>query len=995
MVLEDAAAAPHAERPLRGTLLRALLVALLLRPNRPVTSGWLRDAVWGGEPPASAAASLHNLVARLRTALADGTSSRLRSTSHGYVLEVAAGELDAEVFDGHLTRSREARLAGRWEAVLSETTAALGLWRGMPLTELPDHDEAYALRERLEKARLEALEWRFDAELALERFSGLVPELTRLTAEYPLHEAFHVQLIRSLHRSGQRAEALAVYHRLRRALTDELGIDPGPAAQEAHRAVLTRSDGAAPPAARQPKPAQLPPSPAYFVGRERHIAAVREALTARADRAAVVAVSGMAGVGKSALALHLAESLQDDFPDGQLFVNLRGATAGLAPLEPVQALTLLLRDLGVDPSRAGADPDAAAALLRTRLARTRTLLVLDDAASAAQVRPLLPAGPGCAALITSRAALTTLDGRHIRLAPLSPAEGVAMVRLTIGELQTPLTGEPARQDQRTGSRAGAGAQDNRATVPPRSDPEGRTPPDEEAGLRLVALCGGLPLALRIATARLTSRSGMPLAQLVEQLEATEERLDRLELDDLSVRQSLAVAHDALRRSARPVDTAAAVALGLLGVVDLPTYSAPVMARLMDDTESRAGAALDRLVDVALLEETGCPGRYAPHDLVRDFARELAAVHLAPAERAHAASRALTWYLAAMTRTTKVLFPTAYEQRRLAAYDDPTCPITTTAEALAWGDEEGGNLAAFVRHPWEHPADATRALALVRAAYTYLRFRARYEEMGRLNEFGAGRARELGDPAAEAFALDDLAGQHFETGRFDASLTLLERAHALWLQVGDHPMVLAALNKRALLLEQSGRLDEAVTVLEESLRLCVDAGNAHEEARALSSLGNVYQWTDPSRALEYHRRSIEVGRGSAVASQFEYVGESNIGSAYLALGRPAEALRHFERALELAGGAGVWNTERETRIGMIRTLRALGRLDRAERECEALIAAARTDPYGRGLAHHQLGLLRRERGDEAAAALQWRTALTLLDGTGAPILPDLHALLSGT
>ncbi|MFI0895137.1 BTAD domain-containing putative transcriptional regulator [Streptomyces sp. NPDC020983] len=956
----DAWTAGDAERPLRGPLLRALLLVLLLRPNQPVTSEWLRDALWGGSPPASAAASLHNLVARLRSALAEGTTSRLRSTARGYLLDVAPGELDTEVFDACLGRAREARLAGRWDEVLSATTAALALWRGTPLADLPDHGEAYVPRQRLETARLEAVEWRFDAELALGRASGLVPELTRLAAEHPLHEAFHTQLIRALHHSGQRAEALAVYHRLRRALTDELGIEPGSAAQEAHRAVLARADTAATSAQSQPAPAQLPPPTAYFVGRDEHVKAALEVLTARRERASVVTVSGMAGVGKTALALHLAESLRDDFPDGQLFVSLHGATAGLAPLEPVRALTLLLRHLGVDASRTGDGPDAVAALLRSRLARSRTLLVLDDAASAAQVRPLLPAGPGCAALVTSRAALTTLDGLHIRLAPLSPAEGVALVE-----------------------RAAGGRKRSSAEEGP--DPQGEA-------LRLVELCGGLPLALRIATARLNSRSELPLARLVDQLAAADERLDRLELDDLSVRQSLAIAHDALRRSTRPLDVAAGRALALLGVVDLPAYSAPVMARLMNTTEARAGAALDRLVDVALLEETGRPGRYAPHDLVRDFARELAAAQIPPAARDRAASRALTLLLSAMTRTTKILYPTAYEQRKLAGYDDPASPIATTADALARGDEEADNLDAFVRYPWTDAADTTRALALVRAAFIYLRFRARYEEMGRLNEFAAALARDAGDLVAEAWALDDLAGQHFETGQFDAAMPLRERAHALWLQVGDEPMALAALNKRAVLLEQSGRLDEAVEVLNETLRACAAAGNVHEEACALSNLGNVYQRTDPRQALRYHRRSIEVGRGSAVAAQIEYVGEANIGDAHLALGEPSAALEHYERCLELAGGKGVWNTEREARIGLIRALRALGHTDRAEAECRTLLTAARTDSYGRGLAHHQLGLVLHERGDAQGAHLHRRTALDLLDGTGASVLPELRSLL---
>ncbi|MER6984592.1 BTAD domain-containing putative transcriptional regulator, partial [Streptomyces carpinensis] len=425
----------------------------------------------------------------------------------------------------------------------------------------------------------------------------------------------------ALHRTGRQAEALAAHRDLRARLLDELGVEPGPAVREAHLEVLRgagekHDDGAEGPAPHEdvpqpPRPAQLPPPPAHFIGRDDVLSAVRGALTGvHGDDGGspLVILSGMAGVGKSALALHVAHGLLNRFPDGQLYVNLHGATPGMAPLAPQQALRSLLLDLGTDPRHVPEHPDAAAASLRSLLAPTRTLLVLDDAGSAAQIRPLLPAGAGCAVIVTSRSPLTALDGaRRFPLTPLSAADSAALLRAVSG-------------------RDGGDGLD--------------------AGHPLVELTGRLPLALRVVAARLAARRALTPDVLARQLAATEGRLHHLEYDDLSVRRSLAVAHDALAASEREADRDAALALCRIGALDLPAYGAPLLAGLTGTDERRAETALDRLVDVALLEESAY-GRYAPHDLVRDFARELAAseagtgTESGTVRRAHAGARAGT------------------------------------------------------------------------------------------------------------------------------------------------------------------------------------------------------------------------------------------------------------------------------------------------------------------------------------------------------------------
>ncbi|MFD9595064.1 BTAD domain-containing putative transcriptional regulator [Kitasatospora sp. NPDC059973] len=582
----------------QGARTGALLAALLVDPNRPLSVHRLASAVWDGAAPASAASSLANHVARLRRLLGPDGRTRLRTVPPGYELTVGPGELDAAEFSGELRQARAARLKGDWQQVADRTGAALGLWRGTPLSNLgPLGPDLRAEVHRLGEARLEALEWYHEAELELGRHQGLVSGLTRLAHEHPLRETFHGQLMRALHRSGLRAEALAAYQGLRSALVDQLGIDPGPALQRIHQEVLQtsgtiprprRSAAAEAPAESRhsrTRPSQIPPCPSHFTGRESEVAGLCAALTTPAEQGRVAVVSGMAGAGKTALALRTAQLLQEQFPDGQLYVNLLGSTTGRWPLHPAQALAALLHDLGHPPGRIPEDVDAAAALLRSTLVERRALLVLDSAACAAQVRPLLPSGPGCAVLVTSRLSLTALDSAaKLRLGPLPLPDALDLIGRASGRAHGEL--------------------------------------DSPAAARLVELCTRLPLALRIAAARLAARRALGITALVEELTLLDERLDGLEHDDLSVRQSLRVTYDWLCENGRPLDNAAAAALLRMGSVDLPAYTAPAVARLLDTDDNHADRVLNRLAEVALAEECG-RGRYTTHELVRAFARELA------------------------------------------------------------------------------------------------------------------------------------------------------------------------------------------------------------------------------------------------------------------------------------------------------------------------------------------------------------------------------------
>ncbi|MGW4803334.1 BTAD domain-containing putative transcriptional regulator [Kitasatospora sp. NPDC004272] len=946
--------------PIRGPKARTLLAVLLLNANQPVSLDRLIDALWGDETPNTAEASLRNLVARTRKSLGDDTGERLRAVPSGYQLLVKDEELDSARFELAVQRARAAHEAADWPRVLAETATALELWRGEPLADLPETAAGHSRCEQWRENRLQALEWRFDAELHQGRPHGLVAELTRLVGEHPLREAFHGQLMLALHGSGQRAQALTVYQRLRRALVDELGIEPGPAVRESHARILADQPEPAPaptPRTGRPIPAQLPSPPPHFVGRREQLDALRTALLSGTDRPGLAVLSGMAGVGKSALAVHCAETLRGRFPDGQLFLNLRGATPGLTPLGVHQALTALLRGLGTGPADIPDEADGAAALLRSTLSGTRTLLLLDDAADLAQVRHLLPSGPGCGVLITSRTPMLALDGAtHLRLGTLTSKESIALVELAAG-------------------RATAG----REVVS-----------IEHADLaRLVELCGRLPLALRIVAARLAARATLPVRNLADRLEDPEDRLDELELDDLSVRQSLGLAHDALRGSDRKLDRRAADALAAVGALDLPEYSAGLLSGVLRISPGQAGAALDRLADIALLDEPRS-GLFVPHDLVRDYARELTAD---PAERDRSVAAALHWYLDAAAGSARVLDPGLHRKRQLPpghGHDDDR------DTAFAFGDNECANLTVLVERLADQPWAAPQLLTLVQALPPFLRARGRTPELLQLNEIALRVARREQHSVAEGIALVDLATAHTDTGRFTTALDLVDRAIPLWRRTGHLERLQTGLNNRATILQLLGRDQEAADTLHQALDLAVRNDDAFNEAFALSTLGNLAEADDPHLAITHHTRSIDAGRRTRDPVLFETAGLCNIGNAHLRLDQPAEALHHYRTALARSENTH-WNTKRECRLGEIESLRRLRRLqDAADRGRELLaLTTELADTYGTGLAEHAHGLVLRDQGLPHQALTHWRAALDRLSGTDNPIVAELRGLITFT
>ncbi len=595
-------------RQLGGLRQKKVLAALLLNVDTVVTTERLVDLLWE-DPPGTARRQVHNAIARLRLSL-DNARAVVVSDGPGYRAQVAVEQVDVHRFTRALTTARRAAADGDWATVGTAAPEALRLWRGPALAGLPGL-MIEAAASRLDEQRLVAQELSVESRLRQGEAAGLIPELTELVAEHPLREGLRAQLILALVRSGRQSEALEVYERTRQLLAEELGIEPGPGMRELrHRilrgdASLSSLPGAAPvavapprrvrsevPAAVKepvaedgpagttpPRPCLLPYDIADFTGRDEVIAELLTAAGAPTESATVVtAVDGMAGVGKTALAVRVAYLLADKYPDGQLFVDLHGHTPGRRPADPAVALDFLLRSLGVPAEQV---PDSLAGRIarwRSQVAGRRLLLVLDNAEDTAQVRPLMPTGPDIGVLITSRRRLSALEGVSAHsLQPMSRSDAVALFQRVAGW-------------KRTAS--------------------------EARGVADVAeACGYLPLAVRIAASRFRNRSAWTVRHLVERLGGAGRQLAELSLADLSVANVFAASYERLtgeqQRSFR-----------LLGTRADPEFNVCKAAALLGTTAENAERVLEELLDVHLLVEDKV-GRYRMHTLLRAYARSVA------------------------------------------------------------------------------------------------------------------------------------------------------------------------------------------------------------------------------------------------------------------------------------------------------------------------------------------------------------------------------------
>jgi DNA-binding SARP family transcriptional activator/Tfp pilus assembly protein PilF len=873
------------ESPVPAPRQRTLLAALLVRANRLVPVDELAELVWDGTPPAAAARTLRSYVVRLRHAVGPVVAARIVTRDPGYLCRVAAEELDCLRFDVLCRDGVAAMHAREWHRARSALGEALALWRGAPLADVGSR----ALRDEcapvLEQARLQALGWRIDADLHLGRHAELIPELRALVTAHPLQEQSHSQLMLALYRCGRRAEALHAFERARQLLRDELGVEPGERLHDMHRRMLAGAPALealaddAPPnrtaGGRPAVPRQLPAGIRHFVGRihEKRLldSLVDEATVAGA--VAIVALAGMAGVGKTSLAVHWGRRVAHLFPDGQLYVDLRGFDQTGEIRTAAQAIRQFLDAFEVPAQRIPTDPDAQAAVYRTLLADRRVLIVLDNARDAEQVRPLLPGASGCLVIVTSRNQLTPLIATQ-------DAYPVALDLLTAPEARDLLA-------QRLGT-------DRVASEPDAVDV-------------VIERCARLPLALAVAAARVAAAPDRRLAALASELSGARANLDALSAGDAAtdVRSVLSWSYQALPLTAARL-------FRLLGLHPGSDISAPAAASLAGLPPDRINPLLAELVQANLLVEHR-PGRYTVHDLLRGYASELTATYDTVAERCAAVRRVLDHYLHTAHVADGLLYP-ARDQLTPAAPQPGTTPerLADRKQALAWFTAERGVLMAAVamRDAAVIPGQTTTAderaaptvdhqiCQLSQTLWTFLYRQGHWDDWAAAGHSALAAARRLGDLGTQGYAHRSLAQAYTWLGRFDDADAHLRQALELFGEAGDLTGQAHAHYTVSYLWEERGRHAEALAHARQSLNLYEAARHQFGRANALNAIGWIHaQLGDHQLALGSCQQALAL-----LEELDDIVGQAqtldSLGFAHHRLGQHTEAISCFRRALAL-------------------------------------------------------------------------------------------------
>jgi DNA-binding SARP family transcriptional activator/tetratricopeptide (TPR) repeat protein len=808
-----------------GARLRVLLAALVLRANTPVSRETLVEAVWDGEPPSGAEVTLRAHILRLRRALGPEAGARIETRDPGYQIRLACSEADVLEFDALCRATGRALRAADWKEASAIGARALELWRGEPLLDVPSHLLRNEFTPRLEQLLVQVREDCIEADLQLGQHAQLVVQLRELTAVYPLRERFHAQLMLALAHGARRSEALEAYRHARRVLVDQLGIEPGPELRDLHERVLagelepgvalvgaaTHSREAATPVA----PRQLPTAAQHFIGRHVELDELTRLLDetdASGGTVVISAIDGMAGIGKTALAVHAAHRLAEKFPDGQLFIDLHGYTQGHPPRTPGDALAWLLQSLGVPPERIPTDDEQAAALYRHRLDGTATLIVLDNAATEAQVRPLLPGTGSCLALVTSRKRLKGLDDAHvISLDLLSPPDALALLRAVAGA--------------------------------------GRVQPEDPLADELAGLCGYLPLALRIAASLLRHRPAWPLEHLAGQLRDQHRRVTALSDGERELAAVFNLSYASLKAPHRQLWRL----LGLIAGPDLDVYAAAALAEC--DPVTITGL-LEDLVDHNLLT-AHAPGRYRLHDLLRVQARTLAEAD--PESEREVAMDRLLHYYAHTAQGASV--PIAHYPRPAPDGPAPThTPVLTEQDAArTWLRIELPNLEAAFAHARTHGLDG-HAIALAAALAETLQADGPFTRTLEIHQSAAETAERLDHPTAHATALTDLGRARQVTGDSLGAVDALTRALEIYRALGNRLGEANALTDLGRARHLTGDYSGADDAHTRALEIYRTLGNRLGEANALTDLGRARQATgDSLGAVDALTRALEIYR----------------------------------------------------------------------------------------------------------------------------------------
>ncbi len=945
---------------IRRRQVRLLLAALACEANRPVPVSRLVELLWDGEaPPAAPRSAVQGLVSKLRRHLAGDPTIQLLGRGSAYEMSVDADAVDVQLFRTLLARARASKPAARPELLRS----ALGLWRGAALVGTVDDTQRDRWFAGLAELRLAAWEDYFEAELANGGHRVVLDDLIELAAQEPHRERLVGLLMTALYHAGRRPEALETYARRRRELRDDHGLEPGDTLRQLHTAILRDdlptgrdTDGGDGSAGEDldagsplPPPAQLPPDIGDFTGREAQVAQILAALATDGppeQAVTVVGVAGMGGIGKSTLAVHVAHRLRDEYPDGQLYLDLQGTSD--EPAAAADVLGLLLHSFGLTGPAVPDGLAERAALFRSVLAQRRVLLLLDNAADECQVRPLLPGTPGAAVLVTSRARLSGLSGASLLdLDVLTDEQGVDLLGRIAG---------PAR-----------------------------TAADPASARDIVRLCGGVPLAVRIAGARLAGRPRWTPAHLAELLRDERHRLATLTVGDLAVRSSLALSYVRLPGPAQR-------ALRLLGLLDAPDVAAWTVAALLDVSVPEAQEHIEALVDAWFLTIVGPDAtgalRYRMHDLVRSYARHQAHAQEPAAERDAAVQRALGgWLWLAERAADRVPGPCHAPLPGTAArWPVPDCAAVLD-DPMRWFDAEHPALVSAVHQACRDKLDEP-AWELAAVLEKYLDVRGRYDDWRHTHDEALALCRDTGNRRGEAVLLRGLLEVHTWASEAagTAMVTLDDEAQhllALFTDLDEPRGMSDALSFRAWSLIARDEAAEAVAAADASLRLAEESGHLAGQARAHYLAAVALRQIEPAQFFARLHTSLQlaepVGNPRLTATVLQF-----IGAGHAEFGDPHIAHEYLTRSLAITRP---YRDRYLETFSLLYLAKLFARQDdpRARATAEAALRLARENKFRHHLADSLalLGRVHLEAGDPAAAVRYLRESIDVWRTRGWP------------
>ena len=905
---------------LGGARQQAVLAALLLGANGLVTTDRLLEAVYGENLPPTSRSQVQISISSLRRLLgAHGSPEVIVTRPQGYVLQLGGSSLDSRRFAELTTAARVAREGGQRGEAVACYRDALRLWRGPALEDI-DSQLLRGAASRLDEQRIAVNEDRLELELDLGRHHELVGELTELVSQFPLRERLRGQLMLALYRCGRSAEALQAYRQARQDMIDELGLEPGQPLQRLERAILTSDPSLDLPAAvaaasaaagpvRQSAPSLLPADIADFIDRAEHVSEIRDRLIRAGAGAApsalpVVVLVGRGGVGKTSLAVHASHGVAKHFGDGQLFADLHGGSS--RPVGPLHVLERFLRVLGVPGSQLPEGLDERAEVYRNLLAGRRMLVVLDDVGDESQMRPLLPGSGSAAVLVTSRSRLAALPGAvRVQVDVLGADHSLSLLDHVVGG--------------------------------------GRVRAQARAAEAVAEHCGYLPLALRIAGARLSARPHWSVQQLAERLADETRRLDELSHGDMGVRASISLSYLGASEPARRL-------LRRLALVEAPAVPGWLAIALLDQPAETAEDLLDELISAHLLEVAGAGtdwhGRYRFHDLVRAFARERLAAEETTEEQQAALRRALGALLY-MARQNLRRYAGEWGNLMLGQ-SAPDWPLPSpladglTANPLSWYESERVTLVWGIRQ-------AARAglvdvcCSLMLCAEELFETRAYFDDWRETCETALLAAREAGHIRGQALMLYSRASLGLEQGRLTDARQDVDAAVELFKEAGDDYGFAMAIRITGFVDRLWGRLDDAARHFDHALVTLRRVGDAEAIAYTLQQLAMVcLEREQPDVAMPMLSEALSISRAASgrarTQAQVLYV----TGETHLQAGDLASAVSAYEQALVTVRESGDTVGEAVVLRGLGVAALRLGRLDQARdalRQSRDLSAAA--------------------------------------------------------